>query len=158
MAARTCSYSPSFHVPKCAFSLLLDVLSLSVFSNLFLSPRSMSDQRRARLEPTTARGRRRERGREGSRCLWQCGGSNEGPYDGETISKAWTHSPLAHTRTKQRGSNGLAKARGQSHWHTHTHSLHTSWWIMKKETATITVDHSLSRLKPAQSILPAPFW
>lgn len=38
-------------------------------------------------------------GREGGRCLWQCGGSNEGPYYGETISKAWTLSPLARAHT-----------------------------------------------------------
>lgn len=95
---------------------------LCVFPNLF--PAS-SLQVRAAQGMLGAHDRRKKRGRDWGRCLWQCGGSNEGPYDGGTISKARVHSPLKHTYTQNSEGVMAWQRPGASRWHIHIHhTLH----------------------------------
>lgn len=119
-----CVFLPSTFPNLCSPSYFMSYLFMS-FPTFFLSPRSISGQCRACSEATAAHGRRRKRGREGSRCLWQCGGSNEGPYNGKTISKAWTHRPLARTHAQNsEGVMGWQRPGGQPHWQTHIFTTH----------------------------------
>lgn len=119
-----CSYLPPSQM--CALALTSCLTSLCIFqplSALLIPYRDSAGNAWSRQQCMAGK---KKRGREGGRCLWQCGGSNEGPHDGKTISKAWTHRPLARTHAQNsEGVMGWQRPGGQSHWQTHIHrTLH----------------------------------
>lgn len=83
------------------FPLLVLVLSLYVSQASPPSPHSISGQCRAHLQLTEQHSRSRIKRGEGSRCLWQCGGSNEGLYGRRKKSSGHEHTDDSHAHIRK---------------------------------------------------------
>lgn len=116
--------------PKFMFSLLLDVLSLYVFSNLFLSPRSMLDQAGhtwSRLQCIA--GREKEGGREADACD-SVGAVMRVPM---TEKQSVRPEHTAHSRTHAQNREGVMGWQRPGASLTDTHAFATHYMVNNEE-------------------------